>query len=636
MDFFEHQSRARSGSLTLLAFFILVCTILFFAVAFTISIITNIIGFNPDYLSLTKTGLFVAGAFWVAIGLGCLFRWLDVRSGGAKLARRFGAQPVDGGSRDKNEQQLLAVVNEMSIAANVPAPSVWILPLENTINAFVVGGKDDVAVVVTRAAIEDLHRDELQAVVGHEIGHVVQGDLPINMRLLIALSGLMALTEVGDTIGQNFVGSIFRVLGGICVFSGTLIRSAFSRRREYLADAMSVQFTRNPAAVAGALDAIREHHDVTNLQSCYRHELAHLCFNVPQGKSWIAQKLATHPPIAKRINKIDPHFEVKQRGESRRAMKQQTATGSGAGASAGVSNSSNIGVLTTLAGVSTLSSVTQANALTDPEAVNPVIGDRLALMLSDANSCLVGVFALFVSNNEKARRKYFNSLAFAYQKPFADKVHTLYGSLGSEFKSNPMAVVVHVGDTLRKEVKLENRRRLMKNLEMLLAIEEELTLVNYACLTLLRRKLEVEHQTLKQVVTEGDNLIKLKNHVPDVAQIGVLLSLLIEASGNSGERNLAEFNRVMSTYSKDQTKFRSSKETGIVADMRNAFDAMSAQPIMMRDAFLEHCRDVIVSDFEVTRREELLLNLFAAALDAHVPAHKPAFNDTNLRTGTQG
>jgi len=228
MDFFEHQSRARSGSLTLLAFFILVCTILFFAVAFTISIITNIIGFNPDYLSLTKTGLFVAGAFWVAIGLGCLFRWLDVRSGGAKLARRFGAQPVDGGSRDKNEQQLLAVVNEMSIAASVPAPSVWILPLENTINAFVVGGKDDVAIVVTRAAIEDLHRDELQAVVGHEIGHVVQGDLPINMRLLIALSGLMALTEVGDTIGQNFVGSIFRVIGGICVFSGTLIRTAFS------------------------------------------------------------------------------------------------------------------------------------------------------------------------------------------------------------------------------------------------------------------------------------------------------------------------------------------------------------------------------------------------------------------------
>jgi len=651
MDFFEQQSRARSGSWTLLALFVLVCTVLFFAIAFSVSIITNIIAMNRDYFSLTATGLFVAGAFWVAIALGCLFRWLDVRSGGAQLARRFGAQLVDEVSRDENEQQLLAVINEMSIAASVPAPSAWILPSEHTINAFVLGGKDDVAVVVTRAAIEDLQREQLQAVIGHEIGHVVQGDLTINMRLLIVLSGLMALNEVGDTIGENFVGSIFRILGGICVFSGTVIRAAFSRRREYLADAMAVQFTRNPSAVASALDATREHHDTCNLKSCYRHELAHLCFNVPQGKNWLAQKLATHPPISKRIAKIDPHFAVKQRGEIRRGVNQQTNTrgsdsGDTGGATTAARNAAGLGAVatvTTLSAISAMSAVgaTRANSpsgasASTHSATNPVIGDRLALMMSDANSCLVGVFTLFASSNEKARRSYFNSLAFSYQKPFADKVERLYESLGNELKSNPLPIICHVGSTLQREVKRENRRRLMKNLEMLVAIEEEVTLINYACLTLLRRKLEVGHETLKQVVTEGDSLSKLGKHKPDSTHTGVLLSLLIEASGNSNERNLAEYRRVMSTYSENATPFRSSSEKGIVPAMQEAFDWMYVQPIMMRDAFLEHCRDVIVNDFEVTHREELLLNLFAAALDAHVPVLSPSNLDNNLRTGTLG
>lgn len=313
-------------------------------------------------------------------------------------------------------------------------------------------------------------------------------------------------------------------------------------------------------------------------------------------------------------------------------MKQQTATGG----SAVASNAGGARTLSTLATITALSSVTQQNAGFDAEAANPVIGDRMALMMSDANSCLIGLFALFASNNEKSRRRYFNSLAFAYQKPFADKVQLIHGSMGNEFKSNPMAIIVHAGDVLRNEVKPENRRHMMKNLEILVAIEEEITLVNYACLTLLRRKLEVDHQTLKEVVTEGDNLLKLKNHVPDAAHTAVLLSLLIEASGNTDERNLAQFHRVMSAYSKDQAVFRSSSEKGIVKAMREAFDTMSVQPIMMRDAFLEHCRDVIVNDFEVTRREELLLNLFAAALDAHLPAHPPAFDQNNLQTGTMG
>jgi len=658
MDFFERQAQVRKNSLLLLVLFALAITVLSFFVAFTVSIINNIVSVERDWQTLTPIGLMCAGFFWVAIAFGCFFRWLDVRGGGARLATRFGAEQIDPATTRAEERQLLHVTAEMAIAAGVQEPTVWVMPYERTINAFVVGSPEDVALVVTKSTLRDLERDELQAVVGHEMGHIAHGDLAINMRLLIVLGGMMALTEVGDTLGDNFVGDVFRVLGGICVFAGTLIRSAFSRRREFLADASSVQFTRNPQAMASALNTILEHQDPYNLECRYRQELAHLCFATRDKKSWFARKLATHPPIAARIKAIDPHFDskhrVRERVRNQEAAAAEAAGGAGGnaalsptdvatgamlfgggkrGMAAGAAMGGLVGGLAAMSagahrctGTSAAAMKSAQQAQARQENQDGSVGSRLTLMVPDATASLAAIFAIFASANEKDRRAYFNSIAFAYKKPFAEKVENLDKMLGEEFRRDPLAILNHASHKLRDEVKPENRRSLLKNLEKLVEIEHETTLLNYACLALLRRWLDAEHPVLTRVVTDTDDAAgatpiasqranKVRRLDSMGEEIGLLLSLLLEASGNRSERNLEDYRRVMLSYTREDVPLRSHEESGIVKDMQVAFDAMLAQPESVRIAFIEHCKEVVVADFEVTHRENLLLTLFATAMN---------------------
>jgi len=604
MDFFERQAQVRKNSLLLLVLFALAITVLSFFVAFTVSIINNIVSVERDWQTLTPIGLMCAGFFWVAIAFGCFFRWLDVRGGGARLATRFGAEQIDPATTRAEERQLLHVTAEMAIAAGVQEPTVWVMPYERTINAFVVGSPEDVALVVTKSTLRDLERDELQAVVGHEMGHIAHGDLAINMRLLIVLGGMMALTEVGDTLGDNFVGDVFRVLGGICVFAGTLIRSAFSRRREFLADASSVQFTRNPQAMASALNTILEHQDPYNLECRYRQELAHLCFATRDKKSWFARKLATHPPIAARIKAIDPHFDskprVRERVRNQEAAAAEAAGGGNAalsptdvatgamlfgggkrGMAAGAAMGGLVGGLAAMSagahrctGTSAAAMKSAQQAQARQENQDGSVGSRLTLMVPDATASLAAIFAIFASANEKDRRAYFNSIAFAYKKPFAEKVENLDKMLGEEFRRDPLAILNHASHKLRDEVKPENRRSLLKNLEKLVEIEHETTLLNYACLALLRRWLDAEHPVLTRVVTDTDDA--------------------------AGATPIA---------SQRANKVRR------LDSMGEEIGLMLAQPESVRIAFIEHCKEVVVADFEVTHRENLLLTLFATAMN---------------------
>ena len=643
MDFFKHQSDAKTSSLTLLAIFALVVTVLFFVLAFTVSIINNIFSLERDFLTLTPTGLLVAGTFWFAIAAGCFFRWLDVRGGGSCLAKRFGAHPVDELSRNRAEQRLPAINAEMAIAAGVVTPSIWVLPFEQTINAFVVGGGDDVAIVVTRTAIDNLDREQMQALIGHEMGHVVQGDLAINMRMLIALSGLMALTEIGDMLGENIGGSIFRILGSICVFCGSIVKAAFSRRREFLADAMSVQFTRNPGAMASCLHSIKEQNEDKALHSPYRHELSHLCFNVKSKNGWLARKLSTHPPIDARITRIDPNHTLIAEVRSRRAANDadlSQSEGQTAEQTIYPLNAHPLAALAGLAGVSGFVGADGTVGVTEQPAatllatgtvaafqnkIDKETSDSLSLMMSRPDDAMVGMFALFASKEPTARRSYLNSLAFAHRKPFADKVEKMYDYCGELLQSNPLPVINHLGHVLCENLDIESRRAAMLQLEALVAIESEVTLVNLSCLKLLRLRFKTKHPVLEPTDTDK-TADKTSDSSTSSKDIALLLSLLLEASGNLTERNSEEFHRVMHIYTTEPQRFRTSAEEGIATEMESAFDKLSGQPKMTRDTFLQHCCEVVVADHEVTHSENLLLSLFAAALDVDMPDYHPATN----------
>jgi heat shock protein HtpX len=214
----------------------------------------------------------------------------------------------------------------------VPRPRIWIVDDPDP-NAFATGTDPLHAhLAVTHGLLDLCSRDELQAVVGHELGHVKNLDVRL-MTTLAALVGAVALMHDGATRvlrgGGNWgggggggggssgggkkggAGPLLIVLLVVWIISWILapiiaqiLALAVSRKREYLADAMSAQFTRNPLALAGALQKI-ENADAPTTH--IKRGAAHLCIADPLGRrltgheGMLADLLATHPPMAKRI-----------------------------------------------------------------------------------------------------------------------------------------------------------------------------------------------------------------------------------------------------------------------------------------------------------------------------------------------
>jgi Zn-dependent protease with chaperone function/uncharacterized tellurite resistance protein B-like protein len=333
MDFFGRQEAARKRSGWLLGAFAVATGAVALAVGFVLATAFSVIaapegqlatGFDPEVFTVAAM---VTAAF---IGLSSLWRLRNLRSGGGAVAQSLGGERVTGLEREPLKRRLHNVVEEMAIAAGLPVPEVYVLENEAGINAFAAGMEPtNAAVAVTRGALDRLSRDELQGVVAHEFSHILNGDMRLNARLMGYLFGLVAVSMVGramlrgGTYGSTrvrvgnrrgggagalvAVGLAILVLGSIGVFAGRLLQAAVSRQREHLADAAAVQFTRNPAGLANALKRIAASPLSSAVRAVRREEIGHMLFAT--GRRSLAGLMATHPPIAGRIQALDPGWK---------------------------------------------------------------------------------------------------------------------------------------------------------------------------------------------------------------------------------------------------------------------------------------------------------------------------------------
>jgi Zn-dependent protease with chaperone function len=273
--------------------------------------------------------LFGAGGL-VVIGLGSLYQIVQLRSGGGtSVAESLGGRQLAHHTSDALERRLLNIVEEMAIASGTPVPPVYLME-ESGINAFAAGYMPGDAVLgVTRGALENLSRDELQGVIAHEFSHIFNGDMRTNIRLIGILHGILLLSLMGHWMlrsvqfmhgGSNdknkagaiaallLLGAVLVVLGVLGSVLGGLIKAAVSRQREYLADASAVQFTRNPGGIAGALKRIGGAMYGGRVQHPNASMASHMYFaqGVFEGLSGL---MATHPPLPKRILAIEPTWD---------------------------------------------------------------------------------------------------------------------------------------------------------------------------------------------------------------------------------------------------------------------------------------------------------------------------------------
>ena len=261
--------------------------------------------------------------------------WWGYRFGATSLIRATGGREIAEPSSDA-ERRLVNVVDEMAIASGTPRPHLWLIP-DQAPNAFATGVNfNDAHIAVTQGLLDTCTRDELQAVVGHEMGHVANLDVRL-MTLLTALVGVVALIHSatfrvmrfgngpgfggrsrsrsrgggGDNKGAGILVVVLLVVWIISWVVAPLVTRFMAmkvgRSREFLADAMSAQYTRNPEALADALIKIG---GSTVVPTAIPKSSAQLCIVDPFHSIWgdregkVADLMATHPPLRERVARL--------------------------------------------------------------------------------------------------------------------------------------------------------------------------------------------------------------------------------------------------------------------------------------------------------------------------------------------
>lgn len=282
-------------------------------------------GFDLFYLG---TDVPVAGFIAFLIGLcGALAGYY---SGDRAVLASSGAVPTEeilSSAQNDDERvkitQLNNVVDEMAIASGLPRPATYVIP-DHDPNAFATGRDPaHASIAVTRGLLDALDREELQGVVAHEMSHVRNYDIRL-MTLVAALVGAIALLSDWALRGMRWGGGgsrrsgsrdkgggaaiiflVFWLVGLILApIIGQALAMLVSRRREYLADASGAELTRNPIALAKALEKIEFAADPTE---SIKQGTANLCIADPLGRKaglregFVADLFASHPPMVKRI-----------------------------------------------------------------------------------------------------------------------------------------------------------------------------------------------------------------------------------------------------------------------------------------------------------------------------------------------
>jgi len=316
--FYAQQATNRRQSVVLVVVVLALLAVLGFAIGYGTS------GYVESGLAVTIGALVLGGL----LSIGSYF-------GGDKLVlTSSGAKEVD----SESAPQLMNVVQEMAIAAGTPMPRVYVID-DTAPNAFATGrDPKHASVAITTGLLQKLDREELQGVLGHELSHVRNFDIRFALLVAVLVGSIALLADFflrftfwgggrrsssRDRGGGGLQALIFVlaiILAILAPIIAGLVQLAVSRQREYLADASSVELTRNPAGLERALAKIASDKEVLEVAN---RATAHLYFTNPIKKfeARASGMFSTHPPIVDRINRLrELTGEAPMSGEEVRAL----------------------------------------------------------------------------------------------------------------------------------------------------------------------------------------------------------------------------------------------------------------------------------------------------------------------------
>ena len=265
------------------------------------SLVALIIYAAQLYLGQTSIGVVP-----IAVGIALVSVWGSYFGSDKIVLTMTGAKVIDHDSAP----QLFNLVQELTLAAGLPMPKVAIVE-DNAPNAFATGRNPEHAVIAfTTGILQVMDREQLQGVAAHELAHVANRDTLVSA-IAATTAGAIALlsdfilriTMFGGRDRDNnnsnplvLVAALVATL--LAPIAATLLKSAISRKRESLADASAVEFTRNPTGLRRALETLEKDSTVVHQRS---NAVAHMWIESPLDASAMSRLFATHPPLAQRI-----------------------------------------------------------------------------------------------------------------------------------------------------------------------------------------------------------------------------------------------------------------------------------------------------------------------------------------------
>ncbi len=235
--------------------------------------------------------------------------------GDSMMLSMAGANQIN--DTDPDYMYVYKSVENVALAAGLPTPRVYIIN-DSGLNAFATGRTPrDATVALTRGIVEKLDRLELEGVIAHEMAHIGNRDIRLDM---LVITGMGVTVFIADALlrsitysnhssddKNNSTAVLFMVWLAFTVFNfiiTPILHMAISRRREYAADATGAYITRNPKALANALRKISVNSRVEKLAT--QNAMASVCIANPSGKrAFLGEIMATHPPVKERIKRLE-------------------------------------------------------------------------------------------------------------------------------------------------------------------------------------------------------------------------------------------------------------------------------------------------------------------------------------------
>ena len=260
------------------------------------------------YAALTYFGTSTAGIVPIAVGIALVTVWGSYYGSDKLVLTMTGAKLI----QESDNPKLFDLIHEITIASGLPMPKVAIV-VDSAPNAFATGRNPEHALIAfTTGILDAMDRDQLQGVIAHEMAHVANRDTLVSAVAATTAGAIAILSDMLTRMmwfgggrdrnregGGNPIALVISLLILILApLAAMMLKSAISRKRESLADATAVAFTRNPAGLRSALEVLAADSTVVHQRST---AVAHIWIESPLDAKSVSKLFSTHPPIAERI-----------------------------------------------------------------------------------------------------------------------------------------------------------------------------------------------------------------------------------------------------------------------------------------------------------------------------------------------